>query len=1166
MNFFFEDRAMDFHSLTRRQLQSLCKKNKIPANMTNVAMADALSSLTTVEGIEDIGKSMPETPLTTRKTATARKPVKRETDLVETSNSVARHNRAPLTGKPSGSQIIIPSTPATRSCRKKVTGALVSRRSVCKIEEDSDVGKEVPVVDNVYSTRRSTRLRQKSGVKASVCDQKVGGGRNDAIKIEMLSEEENDGDTKSEVTSDVEQENDVVKIEMVSVEEDESKPEVTSDAQQKNDAVKIEMFIKEENDEAIKSQSEVTSEMQQTNEGIKVEVLKEEQDDVDSGNLSNTVDFVTSLVLEKSRDLEDGDQDAASEGSSSTLIMREVSRDNISEALDGCTSEVSSAPMISIDESTDIALQKSSPVEEETEQQYQNEHQSMVSEDQPMEINEVLDCKGAQDLELKFLDENELSDVKVIEVKSESLEDLNVDEGNCKLTSEVELYDVQGTEVCTSEVSSAPIVSLEESMDIADVLSKFSLMGENFIDKNEDQNIESENQSIETYGVETGVTNDLELMCTHEDGNSGVRFPEVEAIDADGSSSMVVKTERLGNINKVVVGVKAALDLESKFTDDNEPSDVKFTEVEDIHTGVSSPVVEITENLESRCTHEDENNGVRFTEVEAIYAPSDLKFTEMEDTHTDVSSPTVEITENLEDSNVVFEVKPASDLNLKYADEDEPGDFKVTKVDAFYADKCSPMVEETENLEDSSVVAEVKAAPDLDSKFVDEDKLSDVNVSGVEANYADGSSPMVEETDNLDNSNAATPDLELKFGDENELSDIKVSEVKATHSDESSLMVEKAEKLEDSNLVVEIKPADDLESKFIDEDELSNVKLAEAEAIYADESSSMVKKTENLESSNVEKGKSKRIFEASKAEEFESMKGLIKEVMSSLEDKECNLEAQQEDILLVLTEAEAAINDGSEFQMVGLEKSDSISDDLEMAAILDDDWLSDNETSSYESEDDFDTKAPNSDTMEEMEDTELDAEEEISAAAEENEDCSGVDIINAVEEYSISPSVNDPTVEEAVMPVATPTKTIALENVVRGTTPLKSSTKKNATTTPRSFIIFNESKEINESGKLGSRSTSKVANKIVPTEKENTGESTVQRKLKATSVRQLKKMIKQLTLKDNKNTIVKEQVHVGKKPALQYNKKTTVKEQVEVGKRAALQQLSDNCLADERQK
>lgn len=36
---------MDYHSLTRRELQTLCKKNKIPANITNVAMADALKAL-----------------------------------------------------------------------------------------------------------------------------------------------------------------------------------------------------------------------------------------------------------------------------------------------------------------------------------------------------------------------------------------------------------------------------------------------------------------------------------------------------------------------------------------------------------------------------------------------------------------------------------------------------------------------------------------------------------------------------------------------------------------------------------------------------------------------------------------------------------------------------------------------------------------------------------------------------------------------------------------------------------------------------------------------------------------------------------------------------------------------------------------------------------------
>ncbi|WVZ86951.1 hypothetical protein U9M48_033662 [Paspalum notatum var. saurae] len=44
---------MDFHALPRRDLQALCKRNGVRANMTNVAMADALRALPTVDGIEE---------------------------------------------------------------------------------------------------------------------------------------------------------------------------------------------------------------------------------------------------------------------------------------------------------------------------------------------------------------------------------------------------------------------------------------------------------------------------------------------------------------------------------------------------------------------------------------------------------------------------------------------------------------------------------------------------------------------------------------------------------------------------------------------------------------------------------------------------------------------------------------------------------------------------------------------------------------------------------------------------------------------------------------------------------------------------------------------------------------------------------------------------------
>jgi hypothetical protein len=43
-----EATAMDFHILSRRELQALCKRNGVRANMTNAAMAEALQCLDSV--------------------------------------------------------------------------------------------------------------------------------------------------------------------------------------------------------------------------------------------------------------------------------------------------------------------------------------------------------------------------------------------------------------------------------------------------------------------------------------------------------------------------------------------------------------------------------------------------------------------------------------------------------------------------------------------------------------------------------------------------------------------------------------------------------------------------------------------------------------------------------------------------------------------------------------------------------------------------------------------------------------------------------------------------------------------------------------------------------------------------------------------------------------
>ncbi|TVU28109.1 hypothetical protein EJB05_19618 [Eragrostis curvula] len=50
--------AMDFHALSRRELQALCKRNGVRANMTNAAMAEALQGLTSVDGIDEIGSTL----------------------------------------------------------------------------------------------------------------------------------------------------------------------------------------------------------------------------------------------------------------------------------------------------------------------------------------------------------------------------------------------------------------------------------------------------------------------------------------------------------------------------------------------------------------------------------------------------------------------------------------------------------------------------------------------------------------------------------------------------------------------------------------------------------------------------------------------------------------------------------------------------------------------------------------------------------------------------------------------------------------------------------------------------------------------------------------------------------------------------------------------------
>ncbi|KAJ8427937.1 hypothetical protein Cgig2_023313 [Carnegiea gigantea] len=118
---------MDFHSLKRRDLQALCKKNNIPANITNAAMADALKSLETVEGVEEFliqlengGSESPERSVITSpnvpRTSTRQKPSKEGLEC----SKLATRTRCGI-GRAVREGTDTRKTPATRTMRRKAT-------------------------------------------------------------------------------------------------------------------------------------------------------------------------------------------------------------------------------------------------------------------------------------------------------------------------------------------------------------------------------------------------------------------------------------------------------------------------------------------------------------------------------------------------------------------------------------------------------------------------------------------------------------------------------------------------------------------------------------------------------------------------------------------------------------------------------------------------------------------------------------------------------------------------------------------------------------------------------------------------------------------------------------------------------------------------------------
>ncbi|KAI3515467.1 hypothetical protein L1887_14363 [Cichorium endivia] len=200
---------MDFNSLTRKELQSLCKLNKIRANITNVAMKEALQSLDIVEGIEkfisisqsesvvldeskeNVEVSSLKVPATRCRTTTRQKVKTTETENVQP--TVTRTNRRGITKKLAGgfeeSKIDVLETPALSSTRRKEDQkslASVVTKSRRKVAATSTIVKKESNVQKTYATRRTTRQAENKSGKA-----RVGKESEKAVKINALLDEIN---------------------------------------------------------------------------------------------------------------------------------------------------------------------------------------------------------------------------------------------------------------------------------------------------------------------------------------------------------------------------------------------------------------------------------------------------------------------------------------------------------------------------------------------------------------------------------------------------------------------------------------------------------------------------------------------------------------------------------------------------------------------------------------------------------------------------------------------------------------------------------------------------------------------------------------------------------------------------------------------------------------
>ncbi|KAL3731870.1 hypothetical protein ACJRO7_028695 [Eucalyptus globulus] len=220
---------MDFHTMSRRDLQVLCKKNKIPANMTNVAMANALAALQHVEGLEEFlnpseptvemqspERAPPKTPAP--RTATRASARAKTTKDPDSSQVVSRARRSTTSSRHAADQenkeVNLPDTTAVPMTGKR-TGLASARRkpeSVKIDEKNEEENRGVPKASAVkstqrkaqaaaapraYSTRRSVRLLGKSMSELKVSEERT--SEMEPIKMDDLGLKEESDEVLEEI-------------------------------------------------------------------------------------------------------------------------------------------------------------------------------------------------------------------------------------------------------------------------------------------------------------------------------------------------------------------------------------------------------------------------------------------------------------------------------------------------------------------------------------------------------------------------------------------------------------------------------------------------------------------------------------------------------------------------------------------------------------------------------------------------------------------------------------------------------------------------------------------------------------------------------------------------------------------------------------------------------